>query len=110
ESELSPVLLEDILASFRPFERMAEPVELGGFGGQVDAIELDPADGGSLRATLSPDPFSERYQMLFDHQQDQLVRMAKRSGLKLPFDSTSPLRLGTQTDEGAGLLVVEFRS
>lgn len=111
ESELSPVLQEDILASFRPFERMAEPVELGPLAGHVDALSLEPEDGGTLRATLSVDTFAERYQVLFDHQQDQLARLAKQSGVSpFPPESRAWLTLGVRSEEGAGRLRIEFRN
>ncbi|MEM6730811.1 MAG: hypothetical protein AAF658_04605, partial [Myxococcota bacterium] len=108
ETELSPVLLEDILASFRPFERLAEPVELGRLAGQIDAIRLDVEEQGTLEVVVARDPFVERYQVLFDSQQDQLVRLARASGVKLD-EAGATLRLGADIDQGQGALRFEFR-
>ncbi len=110
ESELSPILLEDILASFRPFERLAEPVELGPVAGEVDALSLEPEDGGTLRATVTPNPFVERYQVLFEHQQDQLLRLAKQSALTpFPPEKRQTLALGARGEGETGRLLIEFR-
>ncbi|MEO1172491.1 MAG: hypothetical protein AAFX94_10650 [Myxococcota bacterium] len=106
ESKLSPVLLEDVLAGFRPFERMADPLDLGRGAGTVDTLELNSSGAGTLTVTVAHDPFIERYQVLFDSQQEQFMRLIRQSGAR--FDPQSPdLDLGT--DEG-GTLALRFQN
>lgn len=104
-SELSPVLQEDILASFRAVERQAEPFELGDLGGNIEAIGLRLDGNGEVLCQLAPDAFAIQYQVLFDYQQDQLHRVGRRTGEKLPPESFErALRFAA---EDSGALVVE---
>ncbi|MEM6533172.1 MAG: hypothetical protein AAF654_11135 [Myxococcota bacterium] len=106
ESELSPVLLEDVLAGFRPFERMADPLDLGEAAGTVDQLEFSPDGAGTLTATVRHDPFIKKYQILFDAQQEQLMRLVRQSGAR--FDPEAP-EMDLGTEEG-GILALRFQN
>ncbi len=81
--DLPPPLRDDLYAALRPLEREAELIELGALAGEVRAFDIDASGTGTLRAHLAPDPFTERYQSLFDLQQEQLVRLARQTGVSL---------------------------
>ena len=81
QSNLSAPLRDDLWASFRAVERGAEPIELGDWAGEVCEMGIDLTPPGRLVAKLSPDPFAKRYQTLFDQQQDQVVRLARTTGI-----------------------------
>ena len=108
ESGLPPVLQEDILASFRPVERQAEPYDLGAAAGSVDKLQLEVVNGGVLRVDVVRDPFDARYQVLFDTQQDQLYRVDRESTRALPLTGDR-LRLGAGLDPEAGFIELVFR-
>ncbi len=82
--DIAPALRDDLYAAFRPIERQAEPVDLGELAGEVSELVLDLKGDGVLRATLTPDAFARRYQVLFDQQQDQLVNVGRATGVTLP--------------------------
>ncbi len=77
EVGMAPALRDDLLAAFRPFAVGAELVDLGAWAGQVNDLKLDLNGNGAVFAKLNPDPFALRYQLLFDAQQEQLVRLVK---------------------------------
>jgi hypothetical protein len=59
---------------------------------------------GALTATVRKDPFVQKYQVLFDYQQDQLVRLGRNTGVK-----AEALRAGVDVElrvEGSGALVL----
>jgi hypothetical protein len=78
---LPPALRDDLRAALRPLEREADLIELGTLAGEVRALELDPRGAGLVRARITHDVFTERYQALFDLQQEQLVRVARNTGV-----------------------------
>lgn len=107
-TELPPVLRDDIMAALRPFERGAEWVELGRCAGQVADIAVDVNPPGAVVAQLQPDPFAERYQGLFDVQQDQFLRLARQTDV-----SAETLQQAAVLEfrvEGHGALVVRKAS
>ncbi len=77
---LEQPLCDDISAAFRPIERQADLVELGELAGQVRALTFH---GDALKVSLRPDVFAQRYQALFDQQQEQLLRLAMATGVAL---------------------------
>lgn len=102
--QLPLALREDLMASFRAFERLAEPVDLGAVCGEVAELQLDLRGAGTITATLAPDAFAARYQLLFDHQQDQFARLARTCGVKL--DKAAPGETLTFSRPGMGALCV----
>ena len=95
----------DILAAFRPFERLADPIDLGPWAGTIAAVEVDlERPPGQVVVTLAPDEWARRYQVLFDYQQDQLLRLLRATG-------TTPTALASARElvcqvEGHGRLVL----
>lgn len=106
-SDLPAALRDDIIAAFRAFDRGAELIDLGPLAGQVQALELDPRPPGGLFATIEPRAFTARYQALFDVQQDQLLRLARATGVSLAAAAQGPLRFAAQE---RGLLQVQLGS
>jgi hypothetical protein len=105
EAKVPSPLRGDLLAAFRPFERLADPVDLGALGGQVVAIDYDwTEDPGLMVAQMAIDPFAQRYQILFDVQQDQLLRLARATGVG-PEELRTAKELTFQA-EGGGALVI----
>ncbi len=101
---LPPVLTEDICAALRPIEREADLVDLGDLAGDISGLQLDFAAPGAVRAQLTADPFAARYQALFDLQQDQLLRLARSTGV-----AVADLRTGKQlrfAKDGFGALEI----
>ncbi len=76
-----PALRDDVWAAFRPFERSVDLAELGALAGEVAELRLSLDGAGELCARLAPSPFAARYQALFDVQQDQLLRLARTTGV-----------------------------
>ncbi|MFH1177415.1 MAG: hypothetical protein V1750_08405 [Acidobacteriota bacterium] len=99
-----PALRDDLWAAFRPVERLADLVDLGELAGQVSALHFVRQGSGELVATLAPSPFAQRYQALFDAQQDQLRRLARVTGVSEEALRQSP-RLSFQAP-GAGTLTL----
>jgi len=106
EAKVPTPLRDDLLAAFRPFERLADPVDLGDLGGQVVGIDYDWQENpGALTARVALDPFAQRYQVLFDCQQDQLLRLAKAAGVTVEALRTAK-RVSFQL-QGHGALVIQ---
>lgn len=83
EREVAPPLRDDVVSSLRAFRRMAEPVDLGALGGLVVGLDYDVSESpGALVATYQLHPWVQKYQVLFDYQQDQLMRLARETGVK----------------------------
>ena len=102
EQGLEEPLCHDLIAAFRPFERLADPVDLGELAGTVDELKFDGIQ--AIEAQLAPNPFAQKYQILFDCQQDQLQRLAGSSGIKADqLQSAVLLRFGAP-DSGTLLL------
>lgn len=105
EAKVPCPLRDDLMAAFRPMERLADPIDLGALGGQVVAIDYDWEENpGCLTAQVANDPFAQRYQILFDCQQDQLMLLARTTGVK-----PEALRNGKEVTfqaEGCGALVI----
>jgi hypothetical protein len=80
-ADLPPPLRDDLFAALRPIEREAELVEVGALAGVVTSLEVDARGAGVVRANLRRDAFAEKYQALFDLQQEQLVRLARNTGV-----------------------------
>lgn len=103
---MATALGDDIVADFRAFERQADAQDLGSLAGGITALDYDlPEAPGALRVRLAPEPFAERYQILFDHQQDQLLRVARATGTK-----ASAVRTQAQVllqARGLGALVID---
>jgi hypothetical protein len=83
DTTLHPALRDDIWAAFRPVERFADPIDLGELAGEVGELQIDLTGHGAVLAMLAPDPFALKYQALFDTQQDQLLRLARATGVPL---------------------------
>lgn len=80
---MEAALRDDIMASFRAFERLADPIDLGETAGAIRDLQYDiNEDPGFLTATITPHPWTRRYQVLFDYQQDQLMRLARVTKVK----------------------------
>ena len=85
-TELPETLRDDIIADFRPIDRGADFIEIGPMAGEVSGITIEPRANGSagrVLAQVTYDAFSHRYQGLFDHQQDQLTRLARTTRVDL---------------------------
>lgn len=105
QQELPQALRDDILAAFRALDRDAERCELGSLAGNVTHLRYEAAGTGSITATLEGDEFAERYQVLFDQQQDQLVRLALASAVsEEALTSNRSVRLGAKA---GGALVLQ---
>jgi len=81
QCDLHPRLREDLLAAFRPFERQAELIELGALAGEVRELRFDGRPPGAVKATLAADAFALRYQALFETGQEQVLRLARDTGV-----------------------------
>jgi hypothetical protein len=105
DDAIPPPLRDDLWACFRPVEKLADPIDLGELGGEVIELHYDGASPGVLTAKLDPDPFTRKYQTLFDQQQDQLLRLARATNV-------APERLRTEAElrfqvAGYGTLVLQ---
>ncbi|MBI3178062.1 MAG: hypothetical protein HYZ27_00275 [Deltaproteobacteria bacterium] len=76
--DMEQALRDDLCAAFRPVERQADIVELGDLAGEVQELQWGHDE---LRVTLASDGFAQRYQALFDQQQEQLLRFAMATGV-----------------------------
>jgi hypothetical protein len=104
ERGLAVALRDDILASFRAFERLADPVDLGALAGEITGELAYDEAAQTLTARVQPDPWVQRYQILFDTQQEQLVRFAKNTGVALEqLRNAGSVRLAAP---GSGALVI----
>jgi hypothetical protein len=85
-TELPETLRDDIIADFRPIDRGADFIDLREHAGEVTGISIEPTaytGGGRVVAQVTYDPFTAKYQGLFDHQQDQLTRLARTTRVNL---------------------------
>ncbi len=82
-TELSEPLRDDIIADFRAIDRGADFIDIGQLGGQISGLGVEPMPPGRVAAHVTRDAFTLKYQSLFDHQQDQLARMARTTRVVL---------------------------
>ena len=81
--ELDRSLRADMMAAFRPIERMADPLGTAALHGTITSTRLITQSPGGLECTLSREPFAQRYSALFGEQQELLWRLAESCGLNL---------------------------
>jgi hypothetical protein len=106
-TDLPETLRDDIIADFRPVDRGADFIEIGPMAGEVSGISIEPrANGmaGRVLAQVTYDAFTHRYQGLFDHQQDQLTRLARTTRVDLD-TAREQVRFAVS---GYGALELEF--
>ena len=103
--DIEPALRDDLLASFRPFHKLADPIDLADLAGDIAGIQLDPSPPqGGVVVQLQPNEFARKYQVLFDCQQDQLTRVGRDVGItQKDLVLKNPLRLEA---EGSGFLTI----
>jgi hypothetical protein len=106
-TDLPTALRDDLVASLRAVDRGAELVDLGPLAGQVDELKVDPRAPGGVFVRLAPHEFTQRYQALFDLQQDQLARVARTCGVALPSEAPAVVKLAVA---GFGELVISVPS
>lgn len=105
EAGVAPALRDDIIAAFRAFEKYAEPIDLGGLAGEISAVDYDPLENpGTLTVDVLHSDFAQKYQVLFDYQQDQLMRVARDTGVTA--ESLRDEREVVMQAEGCGALVI----
>ncbi len=85
-TDLPETLRDDIIADFRPVDKGADFIDIGPMAGEVTGLSIEPrARGmsGRVLAQVTYDEFTAKYQGLFDHQQDQLTRLARTTRVDL---------------------------
>ena len=83
QTDLPEPLRDDLIADFRPIDKGADYLDLGDYAGQVNALQVEPFGAGKIFVHVARDPFSRKYQGLFDHQQDQFLRLARTTKVNL---------------------------
>lgn len=84
QTDLAEPLRDDIIADFRPLDRGADFIDIGSMAGEVTGLTIEPIPlPGRIITEVTYDPFTAKYQALFDHQQEQFTRLARMTRVDL---------------------------